>query len=151
MQFICLNLPAILESRALELLDDDAFERLDRYYTNSNPVFRRRRLIPLTDYPTSSQVETEYQQEPLTYEELISAEENTRLEMKSRPRRHSSGDKRAERTERKSETRRLDSTTSTTSESDNDSEVGDKLCLQDFDIEEERTTIHLLQYLVVCV
>ena len=133
MQFICLNLPAILESKALELLDDEAFEKLDRFYTNSNPVFRRRKLVPLTDYPTGFQVETEYQQDPLSYEDLIAAEENSRLELKSRPRRHSSGDK---RTERRPETRRLDSTTSTTSESDNDSEVGDKLCLQDFDIEE---------------
>ena len=136
MQFICLNLPAILESRALELLDDEAFEKLDRYYSNSNPVFRRRKLVPLTDYPTVGQVETEYQQEPLSYEDLITAEENSRLELKSRPRRHSSGDKRNERNERRPETKRLDSSISSTSESDNDSEVGEKLCLQDFDIEE---------------
>ena len=138
MQFICLNLPAILENRSLELLEDEAFFKLDQYYRNSNPAFRNRKLVPISDYPSRDQVEREYEEEPLSYEEVISAEEASRQELKSRPRRHSSGDKRAER---RPETRRLDSTNSLTSESDNDSESGDKLqlselCLQDFEIEE---------------
>ena len=138
MQFICLNLPAILENRSLELLEDEAFFKLDQYYRNSNPAFRNRKLVPISEYPSRDQVEREYEEEPLSYEEVISAEEASRQELKSRPRRHSSGDKRAER---RPETRRLDSTNSLTSESDNDSESGDKLqlselCLQDFEIEE---------------
>ena len=137
MQFICLNLPAILESRSLELLDDEAFDRLDVYYKNSNPVFRNRRLGPISSYPSRDLVLREYEEEPLSLEELISAEESCRQAQKSRPRRHSSGDKRPEK---RVETRRLNSTTST-SESDNESEPGDKLplsnlCLQDFEIEE---------------
>ena len=79
---------------------------------------------PISEYPSRDQVEREYEEEPLSYEEVITAEEASRQELKSRPRRHSSGDKRAER---RPETRRLDSTNSLTSESDNDSESGDKL------------------------
>ena len=74
MQFICLNLPAILENRSLELLDEEAFNKLDRYYKNSNPVFRRRELVPICDYPSPAMVEKEYEEEPLSYEELILTE-----------------------------------------------------------------------------
>jgi len=135
MQFICLNLPAILENRSLELLDEEAFDKLDLYYKNSNPVFKRRELVPTSDYPSPAVVEREFEEEPLSYEEVSSAEERNRLEHKSRPRRHSSGDKKVER---RQEMRRLDSTNSANSESDNESEAGEKvqLCLQDFDIQE---------------
>jgi len=45
MQFICLNLPALLETRSLENLDEESFEKLDEFYKRSNPVFQREEII----------------------------------------------------------------------------------------------------------
>ena len=93
MQFICLNLPALLESRTLEILDDVSWDKLDEFYRNSNPVFRNRRLTPLLDHPRSEDIETEYLASPITLEELKVAEEMAKLNLKSRRRRTSSGEK----------------------------------------------------------
>ena len=93
MQFICLNLPALLESRTLELLDDVSWTKLDDFYRNSNPVFRNRRLTPLLDHPRSEDIETEYLANPITLEEIKVAEEMSKLNLKTRRRRTSSGEK----------------------------------------------------------
>ena len=92
MQFICLNLPALLETRTLEILDDVSWAKLDNFYRNSNPVFRNRRLTPLLDHPRSDDIETEYLANPITFEELKVAEEMAKLNLKSRRRRTSSGE-----------------------------------------------------------
>ena len=93
MQFICLNLPALLESKNLEVLDDVSWTKLDNFYRNSNPVFRNRRLTPLLDHPRCEDIETEYLANPITFEELKVAEEMSKLSLKTRRRRTSSGEK----------------------------------------------------------
>ena len=93
MQFICLNLPALLENKTLELLDDVSFEKLDQYYRQSNPVFRNRRLFPIFDGVSRDAIEDEYEADPVSFEELNAAEEMRKLSLKTRRRRTSSGEK----------------------------------------------------------
>jgi len=131
MQFISLNLPALLENKTLEILDDEVFSNLDKFYRNSNPTFAKRRIVPIYGYPSKQQIEEEYDAEPFTYDDLEAAEEVAKLSLKSRPRRHSSGDK---KNERRSPRGRLNSTDSYSSGSEEDND--DKLSLCDFEIEE---------------
>jgi len=134
MQFICLNLPALLENRTLEMLDAEAFANLNRFYRNSNPVFSKRRIRPVHDgFPSQMKIEEEYLANPLSFEELEAAEEEAKLTIRSRNRRHSSGDKKSDL---KSHRGRLNSSDSYSSGSDNDEEPEDKLSLCDFQIEE---------------
>ena len=100
MQFICLNLPALLETRSLENLDEESFEKLDEFYKRSNPVFRGRKLSPLVDTATSDVIETEYLSNPVTLEELMLSEEMEKMKMKTRRRRRSSSEKSSEGKER---------------------------------------------------
>ena len=93
MQFICLNLAALLEARALASLDEASWEKLDTFYRNSNPVFRNRRLGPIVDFPTSEMIENEFGRDPTTLEDLRAAEEMAKLSLKPRRRRVSSGEK----------------------------------------------------------
>eukprot|EP00090_Calanus_glacialis_P008375 TRINITY_DN16703_c0_g1_i1.p1 TRINITY_DN16703_c0_g1~~TRINITY_DN16703_c0_g1_i1.p1 ORF type:complete len:1265 (-),score=475.87 TRINITY_DN16703_c0_g1_i1:242-4036(-) len=134
MQFICLNLPALLENRTLEILDDEVFSSLDKFYRNSNPTFGKRRITPIYGFPSKQQIEEEYEADPFTYEDLEAAEEVAKLTLKSRSRRHSSGDKKSDRRSPKG---RLNSTDSCSSGSDNEEDNDDKLSLCDFEIEEK--------------
>ena len=71
MQFICLNLPALLEARALKSLDETSWKMLDNFYRNSNPVFRNRRLVPILDLPTAEVIENEFEREPTTLDPVV--------------------------------------------------------------------------------
>merc|ERR550519_1324866 len=133
MQFICLNLPALLENKTLEILDDQVFSSLDKFYRNSNPTFGRRRIVPIGGFPSQQQIQEEYEADPFTFEDLEAAEEVAKLSLKSRSRRHSSGDKKSDR---RSPRGRLNSTDSYSSGSDNEEDNEDKLSLCDFEIEE---------------
>ena len=82
MQFICLNLPALLEARALTSLDETSWEKLDTFYRNTNQVFRKRRLGPITDFPTAEMIENEFEREPTTLEDLKTAEVKLKLSLK---------------------------------------------------------------------
>eukprot|EP00092_Neocalanus_flemingeri_P007797 GFUD01008418.1.p1 GENE.GFUD01008418.1~~GFUD01008418.1.p1 ORF type:complete len:1264 (-),score=415.99 GFUD01008418.1:202-3993(-) len=134
MQFICLNLPALLENRTLEILDEEVFSSLDKFYRRSNPTFDRRRITPAFGFPSKQQIEEEFEAEPFSYEDLEAAEEVAKLTLKSRSRRHSSGDKKSDR---RSPRGRLNSTDSHNSGSDNDEDNDDNLSLCDFEIEEK--------------
>lgn len=133
MQFISLNLPALLENKTLEILDDEVFSNLDKFYRNSNPTFARRRIVPIYGFPSKEQIEDEFEADPFTYDDLEAAEEVAKLSLKSRSRRHSSGDKKSDR---RSPRGRLNSTDSHSSGSDNEEDNDDKLSLCDFEIEE---------------
>jgi len=133
MQFICLNLPALLENKTLEILDEEVFSCLDKFYRRSNPTFDKRRITPNVGLPSKQQIEEEFEEDPFNFEDLEAAEEVSKLTLKSRTRRHSSGDKKSDR---RSPRGRLNSTDSYTSGSDNDEDNDDKLSLCDFEIEE---------------
>uniref|UniRef100_A0A2L2YAE7 Inhibitor of Bruton tyrosine kinase n=1 Tax=Parasteatoda tepidariorum TaxID=114398 RepID=A0A2L2YAE7_PARTP len=45
MQFICLNLAAMIESKVLEVLSDDVMEELTTYYRNMVPGMRKRKFV----------------------------------------------------------------------------------------------------------
>lgn len=130
MQFICLNLPALLENKTLELLDDVSFEKLDQYYRQSNPVFRNRRLFPIFDGVSRDAIEDEYEADPVSFEELNAAEEMRKLSLKTRRRRTSSGEK-----IEKGRTRLTSSDTNTSGDSDHETDDDEKSII-DFDIDE---------------
>ena len=132
MQFICLNLAALLEARALASLDEASWEKLDTFYRNSNPVFRNRRLGPIVDFPTSEMIENEFGRDPTTLEDLRAAEEMAKLSLKPRRRRVSSGEKVKLDLGRN----RLNSRDSYSEESEhgNESEDDEKMSFQDFEI-----------------
>lgn len=137
MQFICLNLPALLENKTLEILDEEVFSSLDKFYRRSNPTFEKRRITPVFGFPSKQLIEEEFEAEPINLEDLEAAEEVAKLSLKSRSRRHSSGDKKSDR---RSPRGRLNSTESCSSGSDNDEDNDDnddKLSLCDFEIEEK--------------
>jgi len=143
MQFICLNLPAMLEGQCLDILEDEVFAQLDRFYRRSNPAFAQRRLASMSGYPSKAEVEDEHSQEPVTEEELDeAAEQHAASQSRTKQRRHSSGE--GGRAGRGSpRLRTVSSGTgsgSSAEESDEDvDEAGnnmEKLSLLDFDIEE---------------
>merc|ERR550539_41624 len=93
MQFICLNLPAMLEGQCLDILEDDVFAQLDRFYRRSNPAFAQRRLASMSGYPSKTEVEDEHRQDPVTEEELDeAAEQHAASQSRTKQRRHSSGE-----------------------------------------------------------
>ena len=131
MQFICINLPALLEAHALEGLDPEVFRALDSFYRSSNPVFARRRLgPPWGGAPSREEVEEEYVMAPVSPEHL---EEQ---EVVPRPRRHSSGEK-----GRRSPRVRTASMESSGGSGEEEELELDKLSLADFDIEEHEEEI----------
>jgi len=143
MQFICLNLPAMLEGQCLDLLEDEVFAQLDRFYRRSNPAFAERRLASMSGYPSKAEVEDEHRQEPVTEEELDeAAEQHAASQSRTKQRRHSSGE--GGRAGRGSPRLRTVSSGaasgSSAEESDEDVEEAgnnmEKLSLLDFDIEE---------------
>ena len=135
MQFICLNLPALLEARALTSLDETSWEKLDTFYRNTNQVFRNRRLGPITDFPTAEMIENEFEREPTTLEDLKTAEEMSKLSLKPRRRRISSGEKVKLDLGRN----RLNSSDSYSEESEhaNESDDDDKMSFKDFEMQEK--------------
>ena len=152
MQFICLNLPAMLEDQCLDLLEDEVFEQLDRFYRRSNPAFAQRRLGSMSGYPSKTEVEDEYVQQPMTKEDLVTAAvEHGASQGRTKQRRHSSGE--GGRAGRDSpRLRTVSSGTgsgSSADESDEDVEDAadnmDKLSLLDFDIEEREEEVQELK------
>ena len=137
MQFICLNLAALLESRALESLEPESWDKLDTFYRNSNPVFLNRRLGPIDSFPSADVIESEFKTDPITFEELKAAEEMAKLNLKPRRRRISSGEKVKVDIGRN----RLNSAESYSEESEND-ENEDKMSFGDLESEDENATEH---------
>jgi len=142
MQFICLNLPALLENKSLQILEEDVFKHLDKFYRGSNPVFNRRTMHSMSGYPSIKDVEDEFSADPMNLEDLEGTMENIGASNPSRQRRHSSGDKGGRRSPRVRKTS-MESTGSG-SENEEDTDVNadiennfDKLSLVDFEIEEK--------------
>merc|ERR1719186_180205 len=139
MQFICINLPAILENRSLEFLEDDVLSSLGNFYRNSSTAFRRRKIPSYSGYPSSEIIEREYVEDTISFEDIETAEECAKLSRKSKTRRNSSGDKR-----NSPRSRRISGDSfSSGSDSENEGVGGhdfDKLSLIDFDIEENDET-----------
>jgi len=137
MQFICINLPAILENKSLEFLEDGILTSLGTFYRNSNSVFPRRKMPPYSGYPSAVCIEKEYAEDSLSFEDIETAEECAKSSRKSKTRRNSSGDKRNSPRIRRTSSESF----SSGSDSDNDESVGghdfDKLSLVDFEIEEQ--------------
>ena len=48
LQFVCINLPALLENKGLENLEPESLSSLDKYYQESNPSVAHRRITPLS-------------------------------------------------------------------------------------------------------
>lgn len=51
MEFICLNLSAVLESRCLEDVDESLLKDLTEFYCNWNPIFQQRIITPYSTAP----------------------------------------------------------------------------------------------------
>uniref|UniRef100_A0A1B6MEM7 BTB domain-containing protein n=1 Tax=Graphocephala atropunctata TaxID=36148 RepID=A0A1B6MEM7_9HEMI len=78
MQFICLNLTAILETRVLEILDNSTLEDLSRYYRNMIPAMCKRIITPFTTNVTEDDINEIASSYPVTWldsEELTSGVE----------------------------------------------------------------------------
>ena len=55
LQFICINLSALLESRILEQLEPEILAALDAFYLTTNSVFGSRTITPLSGIRASRQ------------------------------------------------------------------------------------------------
>lgn len=56
MEFICLNLSAVLEARCLDDLDENLLDALTEYYCNWNPVMQQRIITPYSTAPVDETV-----------------------------------------------------------------------------------------------
>lgn len=138
LQFVSLNLPAVLESKILEGLDEEILNRLDAYYQQLNPVFTRRRIQPYSGHPTKEDIEKELAASPLSLEEEEAVEGRLQVDPKSRPRRHSSGDKKAlVVASRHRRTSAESSGSGSDSDDSNLAQETERLSILDFDIEEK--------------
>lgn len=59
-EFICLNLPAILESQTLETVDDPLLKELTLYYVDANPKFQCRIITPYESAPSDEIIKSFY-------------------------------------------------------------------------------------------
>ncbi|XP_063243097.1 inhibitor of Bruton tyrosine kinase [Bacillus rossius redtenbacheri] len=73
MQYVCLNLPAILESRVLDLLSEDLLECLSKYYCELHPVMSRRIITPYADAPSDDLVRCVWESYPVSWEDGVDA------------------------------------------------------------------------------
>ncbi|XP_066994710.2 inhibitor of Bruton tyrosine kinase [Anabrus simplex] len=141
MQYVCLNLCALLESRALDILNEDLLEDLSKYYRELNPRFCKRVITPYTDAPSQSIVEEVADAYPVYWEDDKDADltENSSKRSaktgrrKPRPRKISS-------TELNKENQRVryESTSSNISYNSDDAEISKNLhCLSFEDLTEK--------------
>jgi len=144
LQFVCINLPALLETRSLENIEPQILDVLDSFYLESNSVVQSRRITPIAGYPSGDEILHENQEVPVSQEELEAMEvHHASVNSRCRARRHSSGEKPSRRSPKPQP--RVSESSSLGSGSGSDSEDGglnvsqdmDKLSLLDFDIQEK--------------
>lgn len=68
LQYICLNLSAVLESRSLEVASDNILEELSKYYCDLNPVFCKRIITPYSNAPSEEVVQSIAGSHPFTFD-----------------------------------------------------------------------------------
>lgn len=66
-EFICLNLPAVLESRSLESLDDEILDDLTEFYCNWNTNLSKRVITPFSDAPSDEIVKSVSDLNPIVF------------------------------------------------------------------------------------
>uniref|UniRef100_A0A673KEC0 Inhibitor of Bruton tyrosine kinase-like n=1 Tax=Sinocyclocheilus rhinocerous TaxID=307959 RepID=A0A673KEC0_9TELE len=86
LQFIALNMTALLESRALEILSDDVLLDLTAAYRRMIPAMQRRLITPYTDAPDLSAYED---RDPLCVQSSESLLKKAKMRAKRKPRRRS--------------------------------------------------------------
>lgn len=69
MEFICLNLSAVLESRILECIDQEVLDELTDYYCNWNPILSKRVITPYSDAPSDEIVRSISETYPVKIED----------------------------------------------------------------------------------
>lgn len=75
MQYICLNLSAILEMRGLEFVDDSVLEELTKYYQDFNPIMSKRVITPYSDAPSQSLIAAVAEAYPVKFVDNGNSEE----------------------------------------------------------------------------
>uniref|UniRef100_A0A8C2AW57 Inhibitor of Bruton agammaglobulinemia tyrosine kinase n=1 Tax=Cyprinus carpio TaxID=7962 RepID=A0A8C2AW57_CYPCA len=86
LQFIVLNMAALLESRALEILSDDVLLDLTAAYRRMIPAMQRRLITPYADAPDLSAYED---RDPLCVQSSESLLKKAKMRAKRKPRRRS--------------------------------------------------------------
>ncbi|KAK6626719.1 hypothetical protein RUM44_009195 [Polyplax serrata] len=70
MEFICLNLPALLESRSLDILDDSLLTDLRDFYRSWLPCMKRRCITVESNEPSDDLVNKIYETEPVSLDKV---------------------------------------------------------------------------------
>ncbi|XP_049802872.1 inhibitor of Bruton tyrosine kinase [Schistocerca nitens] len=68
LQYICLNLSAVLESRSLEAASDNILEELSKYYCELNPALCKRIITPYSSAPTEEVIQSIVGSHPFTFD-----------------------------------------------------------------------------------
>ncbi|XP_037082499.1 inhibitor of Bruton tyrosine kinase-like [Pollicipes pollicipes] len=83
MQFICLNLAAVMENRSLDQASEAVMDELTRFYRCVNPLMRHRLVRPSGEPPTLEHVRAVHEAYPVGSDEPAPAP--TEPEVRSRP------------------------------------------------------------------
>lgn len=82
MEFICLNLSAVLENKSLEPLDCDILNDLTEFYYEWNKILCKRVITPYSDAPSDEAVKTVHENYPVKLE-AVEKEKKTSLKINS--------------------------------------------------------------------
>lgn len=74
MEFISINLPAILENKTLSVVSDDAIDKLTEFYRTHIPVMEYRRITPYFDSPQEDEMKSIAENLPFSPDESWSEE-----------------------------------------------------------------------------
>lgn len=88
MEFICLNLSAVLENKTLEPLDCDILNDLTEFYYEWNKILSKRVITPYSDAPSDEEVKLVHENHPVKLE-VVEMEKKTPLKINSNRRKGS--------------------------------------------------------------
>ncbi|CAG2065845.1 unnamed protein product, partial [Timema podura] len=93
MQYICLNLPAVLEARSLEIVSENLLEDLSKYYQELNTVMCKRIITPYSAAPSDTTVRSVWDTHPISWGDetescFIDDRQKTVRPTKKKPRTH---------------------------------------------------------------
>ncbi|XP_044735447.1 inhibitor of Bruton tyrosine kinase [Chrysoperla carnea] len=81
MEFICLNLAALLENRSLECLEDSVLEELSTYYWDHNPKLHTRLITPYSDASSDEVVKSVCDLYPVNLEHIDDEADRNRAKL----------------------------------------------------------------------
>lgn len=84
MEFVCLNLPAFLENRSLETVEEGTLDDLTSYYADWNANLSKRVITPFSDAPSDEAVKSVSDGNPIVLKSDDSDQENQDVKAKNR-------------------------------------------------------------------